>query len=115
MDHFYAPRNAYRMQAPDVIGQAGKAGKGPFVVLYLKLSGDQIAEASFQTYGCCPAIAAASLLAEQLTGLTRLSAQAWDEPAINEALGGLPKHKRHCSALAATALRHALESWRRDT
>jgi NifU-like protein involved in Fe-S cluster formation len=98
------------MERPDAVGQAGVPGRGPFVVLYLRIEGERIAEASFQTYGCCPAIAAASLLAERLAGLSPAQARGWDEPAIREALGGLPRHKRHCSALAASALERALEA-----
>lgn len=108
MDHFHSPRNAFRMPDPDRVGTAGTPGSGPFVVLYLRLEGERIAAASFQTYGCAPAIAAASLLCERLPGSSLVGAtQQWPEEAIAEALGGLPRHKRHCSALAAQALRAA--------
>jgi NifU-like protein involved in Fe-S cluster formation len=113
-DHFFHPRNAYRMEKPDVIGKAGEPGHGPFMLLYLKVEGERIAEASYQTYGCGPAIAAGSLLTEKLKGVSREAARALDEGAINEALGGLPGNKRHCSRLAATVLKNALEQWRGD-
>ena len=108
LEHFFAPRNAYRMQAPDVVGRAGTPGRGNFMLLYLRLDGARVLEASYQTYGCCPAIAAGSLLVEQLADADLAEARArWTEPAINAALGGLPRHKRHCSRLAAEALEHA--------
>lgn len=109
MDHFYTPRNAFRMKDPDLVGQAGIPGQGPFVVLYLRLSGQRIADASFQTFGCAPAIAAGSLLCERLPGTCLADATAWTEEALNEALGGLPSHKRLCSELAIEALSRALE------
>ena len=108
MDHFLAPRNARRMEAPDRVGAAGTPASGPFLVLYLRLEGERIAEASFQTYGCAPAIAAGSLLAERLPGTTLAAARAWTAPAIEAALGGLPRHKRACAELAAQALELAL-------
>lgn len=108
MDHFYTPRNAFRMESPDLIGQAGTPGQGPFVVLYLRVEGQRIAGASFQTFGCAPAIAAGSLLCERLPGSTLAAASAWTEEALNEALGGLPSHKRLCSELAIEALGRAL-------
>ena len=108
MDYFHTPRNAFRMQDPDRVGTAGTPGGGPFVVLYLKLEGERISAASFQTYGCAPAIASGSLLAERLPGSTVAEARCWTDEAISEALGGLPSHKRHCSELAAEALVRAL-------
>lgn len=108
MDHFYTPRNAFRMQDPDRVGQAGMPGHGPFMVLYLRLEGEKIAAASFQTYGCAPAIAAGSLLAERLPGSTVPEArQRWTDSAIVDALGGLPSHKRHCAEIAAEAVERA--------
>jgi NifU-like protein involved in Fe-S cluster formation len=108
MDHFHAPRNARRMERPDRVGTAGTPARGPFLVLYLRLVGQRIEEASFQTYGCAPAIAAGSLLAERLPGVTLAEARAWTAPAIEAALGGLPRHKRVCAELAAQALALAL-------
>lgn len=113
MDHFYNPRGAFRMEAPDLVGRAGARNGGPFMTLFLKLEGERIAAASFQTFGCAPAIAAGSLLAEQLPGALLAEATSrWTEEAIHEALGGLPDHKRHCSALAAEALASAAHDLR---
>lgn len=111
LDHFHSPRNGYRMKDPDVVGHAGDPKAGPFMLLYLKLEDQRIKAASFQTYGCGPAIAAGSLLTERLQGAHRDECQRWREDAINDALGGLPMEKRHCSALAAKALESALGQW----
>lgn len=111
LDHFYRPRNAFRLADPDVVGRAGTPGRGNYMALYLALEGERITQASFQTYGCCPAIAAGSMLVERIQGQTRAEASAWDEAAICAALGGLPRHKRHCSRLAADALADALGRW----
>lgn len=108
MEHFYAPRNAFKLQDPDVVGRAGTPGRGNYMHLYLRVQRGLVLEASFQTYGCCPAIAAGSLLVERIGGLTLDDAALWDEARITEALGGLPAHKRHCSRLAAEALQDAL-------
>lgn len=108
MDHFFAPRNGFRMLDPDRVGTAGKPGQGPFVVLYLRLEAERIAAASFQTYGCAPAIAAASLLCERLPGTAVEQATRWTAQEIEQELGGLPAHKRVCAELAAQALRAAL-------
>jgi NifU-like protein involved in Fe-S cluster formation len=111
MHHFYAPRNHYRMERPDVVGTAGNPARGDFMQIFLRLGDERIIEASFQTIGCCPAIAAGSLLAARLAGATREEALVWTEEAINAVLGGLPAEKRYCSALAAEALRDAVGYW----
>lgn len=108
MAHFNAPRNNRVVPGADAIGVAGVPGNGPFMVLYLTLEDRRIVEASFQTHGCAPSIAAGSLLATELPGADlQDAARRWSEEAINAALGGLPEHKRHCSALAAEALARA--------
>lgn len=108
LDHFYHPRNGYRMKDADLVGRAGEPGRGPFMLVYLRVNGDRIAAASFQTYGCGAAIAAGSVLTEGVRGGTLAEAARWTERAVNEALGGLPAEKRHCSRLAADALADAL-------
>jgi nitrogen fixation NifU-like protein len=108
LDHFYRPRNQSVMEGADVKGVAGDPERGNFMVLFLKLAGTSIEKASFQTHGCAPSIAAGSLLSERLCGSTLQAARSWTEERINETLGGLPPHKRYCSALAAAALASAL-------
>jgi nitrogen fixation NifU-like protein len=112
MDHFFNPRNCYRMEKPDVVGKAGEPGRGPFMLLYLRVEGEAIRDASYQTYGCGPAIAAGSVLTEKLYGVSCEEARLWNERDVNDALGGLPANKRHCSALAVSALKNALEAWK---
>lgn len=108
MEHFYNPRNARRMENPDAIGKAGEPGRGPFMLLYLRFDREKIVDASFQSYGCGPAIAAGSILTEKIAGLARSQASLWDSAAIDAALGYLPNEKKHCAALAASALADAL-------
>ncbi len=96
------------MERPHVIGTAGDPRRGNFLVLYLRFEGERVGAASFQCHGCAPAIAAGSLLAKRLEGSTLTEAAGWDAARIEAELGGLPRSKRHCAALAAEALRDAL-------
>jgi hypothetical protein len=50
------------METPDRVGIAGTPGRGPYVALYLRLAGDVISEAQFQTHGCGVSIACGSML-----------------------------------------------------
>lgn len=108
--HFHKPTNNHVMRDADAVGVAGRPGNGPFLVLYLRLDGDRITDAAFQTHGCAPSIAAGSVLTTALPGMTLGEALSnWTETTVDAALGGVPVHKRHCPALAAAALRAACE------
>ena len=109
LEHFRAPRNMRVMEKPDAVGVAGEPGHGNFMVIYLRLQGGRIAEATYQTHGCCPSIAAGSWLTNRLRGVGVGDARDWSAPRIEAGLGGLPPHKAHCAFLAETALRRALE------
>jgi len=70
-DYFARPVNAGILpgNADDVIsGVAGDREHGAEVVFYLRVKDREIAEISFQTFGCPHTIAACSLATEQLTG-----------------------------------------------
>ena len=80
------------------------AGQPPYMVVYLKIQEDVVTAASFQTFGCGPAIAAGSLLTELVTGRTLQDCEKINADAVNQALGGLPPDKAWCADIAASAL-----------
>ena len=55
------------MDNPDRVCIAGTHGRGPYVSLYLRVTGDVISEARFQTHGCGVSIACGSMLTEMIT------------------------------------------------
>lgn len=108
MDHFASPRNWGTLDAPDVIGLAGTLGQGPFFVLYLRLSGETVADVRFRTYGCGATIAAGSMLTELITGQPLANCRTLTVQTLIEALDGVPQNKLHSPALAIAALKNAL-------
>jgi nitrogen fixation NifU-like protein len=107
LDHFRAPRNVGMMRNADAVGESQDPSCGDLARFYLRVVGGRVAEARFQTYGCGPAIAAASLATElardrpvgELAGLTAAGLEA--------ALGGLPEDRRHAASLVVDALHAA--------
>lgn len=77
-----------------------------------RLRGEILDEVRFETYGCVPAIAAASFLSEAVRGRTLEDASRWTVESLVAALGGLPGNKRHCAELALEALGKLLEGAR---
>jgi NifU-like protein involved in Fe-S cluster formation len=108
MDHFTYPRNSGALDVPDRVGRGGTPGQGPFLILQLRLDGDVVAAARFQTHGCGASIAAGSMLTEMIVGRTLDDCRALTAEQLSTALGGFPPDKRHCPILAVAALRDAL-------
>lgn len=70
-----------------------------------------IKDLKWKTYGCASAIASTSALADLAIGKTLERAKNITAEEIAESLGGLPKHKFHCSVLGHEALAKAIEDY----
>jgi nitrogen fixation NifU-like protein len=108
MDHFTAPRNSGALDSPDATGHAGAPGRGPFLILYLRIEDAQITAAKFQTYGCGSTIASGSMLTELIAGRPIADCLKLTTDELIAALDGVPADKLHGPALAIAALRDAL-------
>jgi len=113
-EHVMSPRNSGVLEDPDLTGHAGTPGRGAFMVLFLKLEGDRIAAAKYQTYGCGPTIASGSMLTEMIIGRTIAGCRQLTVEDLIQALDGVPPDKLHCPALAIGALRGAVSTWPGD-
>jgi nitrogen fixation protein NifU and related proteins len=107
VDHFLNPRNAGLMRDADGSGSDEYAGCGDLTRFHLRVREGRLAEARFQSYGCGPTIAAASVTTELAAGravedLVLLKAQE-----IEDALDGLPEDRKHAAEVAAGAMRAA--------
>ncbi len=112
MDHFMNPRNVGEMPDADGVGVEGNPVCGDVMKLFIKVDGDRIVDAKFQTFGCGAAIAVSSMITEMVKGKTLDEALQISKEKVAEALGGLPPQKMHCSNLGADALKKAIEDYR---
>ena len=112
-DHFENPRNVGAIDQPDAEAEAYNPVCGDAMHLYLRIEDGRIIEATFQTQGCPPAIAASSMLTELLVGRTLDESLALDRDAITEALGGLPAQKAHSAVLTEDAIKAAVANYRK--
>ena len=111
MDHFQHPRNVGSIDDADGVGEVGNAKCGDIMKLYLKIEGDVIVDAKFETFGCGSAIASSSIATEMIKGKTIDEAMRLTNREVVDALGGLPAHKLHCSVLADESIKAAIRDY----
>lgn len=114
IDHYENPRNVGSFEADDGnvgTGMVGAPACGDVMRLQIKVDAEgRIEEARFKTYGCGSAIASSSLVTEWVKGKTLNEALEIKNSAIAEELA-LPPVKIHCSVLAESAIRAAVDDY----
>jgi NifU-like protein involved in Fe-S cluster formation len=107
------PQNMGEMAAADSIGTVGNAECGDMLRVWVKFKEENgrkvIDKASFQSFGCETAIAAASLAMELIRGKTPEEALKMRGEELAKDLGPLPPAKVHCTQLVEGAIRSALD------
>jgi nitrogen fixation protein NifU and related proteins len=112
LDHFRAPRNVGMMPSPDAVGESEDRTCGDLTRFYLRIEGDLVREARFQTYGCGPSIAASSVATELVRDRTVAALDEVTPETVEQALDGLPEDRRHAATMVVDALRGALRHYR---
>ena len=107
-EHASAPQNRRTMERPSTIGRANLGGRPPEVVIYLKLEGNRVVDASFEAHGCGYTIACCSALTELIKNKTTQECLSLQATEICAEIGELPRERQFCATLAVEALQAAL-------
>src|SRR5881394_3873410 len=106
------PQNMGELANADSVGTVGNAECGDMLRVWVKFKEENgrkiIDKASFQSFGCETAIAAASLAMELIRGKTPEEALQLRGEEFAKDLGPLPPTKVHCTQLVEGAIRSAL-------
>ena len=110
-DHFFTPRNTGDADEPGFTGRAASLACGAHVRFSIQIDEAQhVSQARFRAAGCNVLVAAASLLTEQVKGLTTAEAAAVGQnPAVVCAKFGT--ESENCVALACDALLDAIREY----
>ncbi len=111
LDHYRNPRNVGKINDADIIGEAGSLACGDSLKLYIKLDGNIVKDAKFQTFGCGSAVASSSILTEMIIGKTLDEVKKITNKDIADELDGLPEEKMHCSVMGRDALEDGLKKY----
>ena len=111
IDHYENPRNVGIVENANGAGVVGNPACGDVMKLTIRVENDVIVDAKFKTFGCGAAIATSSMVTEMVKGKRLDEALEISNKGVMEALGGLPKVKRHCSVLAEDALKAAIDDY----
>ena len=115
MNNFLHPKNMGEMKNPDAVGKVGSPVCGDVSEIYLKVVTKKekkiIKEIKFKTFGCAAAIASSSMLTQIVKGKTLEEAKKITQNDLAKSLGSLPSVKLHCSELAISALKKAIENY----
>ena len=109
MDHVSYPQNQGEIGEASCVGISGTPGNGPYVVVYVELEENFIADIRFRSQGCGPTVASASLMTTLVKGKSVDTALELTAEHLIDELGGLPSHKVHCAHRAIGALQNALQ------
>lgn len=127
-EHFLNPRNflmgdesKYKYDAKGIVGNP-ICGDQMLMMIQVETAKNNktgktepiIKDVKWKTYGCASAIASTSALSELAKGRTLDNALKISAEEIEEYLGGLPKHKFHCSVLGHEALAAAIEDYKKN-
>ncbi|MCI0471036.1 MAG: iron-sulfur cluster assembly scaffold protein [Candidatus Aminicenantes bacterium] len=127
LQHFMHPKNQGRMRSPDGVGIVGNPACGDIMTVYIKVKKPRsrtsslrgkdtnqeiISDIKFETLGCGAAIATSSMVTEMAKGRTLAEASKITRQKVADRLEGLPPVKMHCSNLAESALKRAIEDYR---
>lgn len=118
-EHFLNPLNFLmgdeNKYEHDAEGIVGNPVCGDQMKMFIRVENDKIVDVKWKTYGCASAIASTSALSELAKGKTLDEALKIGPEEIAEFLGGLPKHKFHCSVLGHEALAEAVKNYHKKS
>ena len=107
-----SPRNMHAIENADAEGYYGDPSCGDYLILFLKVENEIISDVGLLVYGCPASIATSSVTGELAKGKSLDAALNITDQDVVDALGGLPEHKKHCSLLAVSALRNAIDEYK---
>jgi nitrogen fixation protein NifU and related proteins len=115
LDHYRYPRNKGHLDNPDIHYHDVNPFCGDEITLELKVEDDRIVDVAFEGKGCAISQASASMLTEEIVGMTLDEVKTLDKDFIVEMLGiEIGPVRMKCALLSLKVLKAGawgLEEW----
>lgn len=116
LEHFRRPRNYGSLPNASAEAEGVNPLCGDRIRIAVMVDGQGISDVRFTANACAICVAAASLLTEQLRGMTRKAAMLLEDDDMLALVGdGVPPPRRKCATLPLAALRQALGAGKATT
>ena len=113
INRFKNPKFAGELKDADAVGEVGNVRCGDIMKVFIKVKDNKIKDIKFQTYGCVAAIVSTDYLCEIVKGKTLEQALKITSKDVVKKMGKVPTIKIHCSVLAQSALKKAIEKYKK--
>ena len=104
------PTRVGPLQGATHVGNFGRPGDGPYVVIWLRIVCGIVEDAAWSSNGCPAMIASASAVAELSVGKDTSYLSQLSPEDVTNLIGQLPEGKGHAPSEALEALRLAREN-----
>ena len=93
------------------VGKMESGMYGEVIEISVRMEGDKIIDAKFQTYGNAVAIAVSSVATQLIIGKTLIQCQDIDDQEYLNILGEIPEKRMYCLDMMKEALAHLNENY----
>lgn len=111
MQLFTNPKNVGHIVKADAVGKMESGMYGEVIEISVRMEGDKIIDAKFQTYGNAVAIAVSSVATQLIIGKTLIQCQDIDDQEYLNILGEIPEKRMYCLDMMKEALAHLNENY----
>ena len=109
IDHYKRPRHKGKLEAADVHRHETNPFCGDEVSIYLKIVNDIVADAAFEGRGCAISQASASMIMEEIIGMSVADLKQWGKEHVLDLLGiEIGPVRLKCALLPLKALKAGL-------
>ena len=111
MEEFYNPENYGVIKGASGVGKVVSDVGSEIIKIYIKVEGDKVTEAQYQTYGGVVAIACTNIAIKLIMGKSLSAISRMNENNILEITGEIPENKMYVVTLVVNAMHAAVESY----
>lgn len=111
----FNPKNFGEIKNPDAVGESINPICKDTTKVFLRVKKNKIENAKFQTIGCMAAIAYSEEACNMIKGKTIDEASRITHEQILKQVKDFPESKHHCSMLGESAIRNAIENYKKKS